>query len=86
MTELELYRFVEDKDIEWHRNDNEGIPDVIAFVYPFDVEEFSQMIKSYLRDEGVECRLMDGYFAFWVKDICDHYDIDMDNVFKGEEK
>ena len=84
MTELELYKYVNDNGIEWHRRDNDGTPDVVIFPLIFQVDEFYKLIRSMI-DEGIECRLMDGYFAFWMKDICEYYDIDMEKVFCGEE-
>jgi len=85
MTELELYKYINDNNIEWHRRDNDGTPDIVIFPYTFQVEEFANLIKSSI-DEGIECRLMNGYFAFWMKDICEYYGIDMDKVFCGEEQ
>lgn len=29
MTELELYKYINDNDIEWNRQDNDGTPDVL---------------------------------------------------------
>ena len=85
MTELELYKFINDNIIEWHIRDNDGTPDIIIFVYTFQIDEFYKLIKSSI-DEGIECRLMDGYFAFWMNDICDYYGIDMYKVFDGDEQ
>ena len=85
MTELELYKFINDNSIEWHRQDNDGTPDIIIFPYTFHIDEFHKLVKNSI-DEGIECRMMDGYFAFWMNDICDQYGIDKDNVFVGEEQ
>ena len=85
MTELDLYKFINDNAIEWHRHDNYGTPDIIMFLHTFHIQEFCKLVKSIL-DEGIECRLKDGYSAFWMNDICDHYGIDKDKVFVGEEQ
>jgi hypothetical protein len=29
--------------------------------------------------------MMNGYFAFWMKDICEYYGIEINNVFVGED-
>ena len=86
MTELELYKFINDNSIEWHRKNNEGTPDIIIFPYSFHIEDFSKLLGTYTDDGGVECRMMNGYFAFWMKDICEYFDIDIDKVFVGEEQ
>lgn len=86
MTELELYKYINDNNIEWHRRDNDNVPDIVILPYIFQVEEFNKLLNSYVSDGGIECRMMDGYFAFWMQDICDYYGIDSDKVFTGEEQ
>lgn len=86
MTELNLYKFITESNIEWHRQDNDGTPDIIIFVPHYEIEDFSKLVKSYTSDEGLACRMRDGYFAFWMQDVCDHYGIDSKNVFCGEEQ
>lgn len=86
MTELELYKFINDNNIEWHKRENDGTPDVVIFPHIFQIEDFQKLLsKSSFDDGGIECRMMDGYFAFWMKDICEYYGVDMDKVFTGEE-
>jgi hypothetical protein len=86
MTELELYKYINDNNIEWHRQDNDGTPDIIMFPLTFQIDEFVKLVKGYTSDGGIECRLKDGYFAFWMQDLCDYYGIDIDKVFCGEEQ
>ena len=87
MTELELYKFINDNNIEWHRQDNDGTPDVIFFPYYHQIEDFRKILSvSSFDDAGIECRMKDGYFAFWMKDICEYYGVDIDKVFIGEEQ
>jgi hypothetical protein len=86
MTELDLYKYITDNQIEWHRQNNDGTPDVIIFPHIFQMADFNKLVKSMLDDEGLECRMKDGYFAFWMNDICDHYGIDINKVFIGEEQ
>ena len=83
MTELELYKFINDNDIEWHKENNDGTPDVIIFPSIYEIKDFHKILlpSSILDDGGIECRMKDGYFAFWMKDICDHFDIDINKVF-----
>jgi hypothetical protein len=81
MTELDLYRYINDYNIEWHRQDNDGTPDIIIFPYIFQMEDFAKIVKDYSGDGGLECRLMGNYFSFWVQDLCDYYGIDTNKVF-----
>jgi hypothetical protein len=87
MTELELYKFINDNNIEWHRRDNEGAIDVIVFPSISEMQEFHIiMSESHFDDEGIPCAWKGDYFALWMQDICDYYGIDMDKVFCGEEQ
>lgn len=85
MTELELYKYI-NNNIEWHRQDNKGTPDIIIFPRTFQIEEFAKLVKPYAGDDGIACTLMAGYFAFWMKDICDYFGLDIDKVFCGDEQ
>ena len=86
MTELELYKFVTDHKIEWHRHDHNGTMDVLMFPRTFEIEDFIELLSAgHFDDGGVECRMMNGYFAFWMNDICEYYGIDVNNVFGEEE-
>ena len=84
MTELDLYKFIEQNNVEWHKKDNDGTPDVIIFPYTFHIDDFVKLVDSYAEDGGIECRLMGKYFAFWMRDLCEYYGIDIERVFVGE--
>lgn len=86
MTELELYRYINDNYIEWHYHDNDGVEDVLIFPFIFQMDVFAKLVSSATDDEGIECRLKDGYFCIWMRDICEYYGIEMNNVFKKEEE
>lgn len=81
MTELELYKYINDNNVEWHIQDNDGEEDIIIFPYIFQIDEFSKLIKGYTGDGGIECHLMDGYFGIWMKDLCEYYGVEMEKVF-----
>ena len=86
MTELELYKFINDNSIEWHRQDNEGTPDILIFPYVFQLEDFCKLIKDYDTDDGgliIRLRSLNGYVAIWMGELCEYYGINMDNVFIG---
>jgi hypothetical protein len=85
MTELQLYKFISDNEIEWHWNENDAKQDVILFVNTYHIDDFLELIRSATDDEGIECRLKDGYLCFWIRDICEYYDVEMENVFITKE-
>lgn len=84
MTELKLYKFINENNIEWHRQDNDGTPDILIFPHIFELEEFTDLIVDYNTDGGLIARLKNGYACIWMNDLCDYFGIDVDNVFKGE--
>jgi hypothetical protein len=82
MTELELYKFIHEEGISWNRAENKGYPDVLIFPYVFQLEDFCKLLKKYKFDDGgLEIRLLDGYVAIWMQDLCDYFDIEMNNIF-----
>jgi len=84
MTELELYKFVEKNAIEWHWHKNEGKEDVIMFVPTYWIDAFILLVRSATDEDGIECTLKDGYLAFWMRDICEYFGIEMEKVFEEE--
>ena len=85
MTAIELYKFIEENNIEWHYEDNEGAEDVIIFPYTFQIDSFYKLFTPCLFDDvGIGCIMKDGYFAFWMDDICSYYGIELSEVFKKE--
>ena len=85
MTELSLYKFIEANNIEWHKLDNDGIEDIAIFISFWQMEAFNQILSPCLfNNGGIECTLMNGYFAFWMKDICEYYGVELENIFISE--
>jgi hypothetical protein len=84
MTELELYKFINDNSIEWSKEINDHREDILIFPYTFQMDKFVELVKDCDFDEGLICRLKGNYFAIWMSDICESYGIDMNNVFKEE--
>lgn len=86
MKAIELYKFITENNIEWHYRDNEGTEDVLIFPYTFQMDELSKLLKSYdYCDGGIDCTLMDGYFAFWMNDLCEYYGIELSEVFNKDD-
>ena len=85
MKALDLYKFIKDNNVEWHRQDNDGTPDVLMFPTINEVGEFNKLLsKSHFDDSGIECRMKDNYFCFWMNDICEYYGIELKEVFDKE--
>lgn len=81
MTAIQLDRFVRNHELEyhWHKDD------VLLFVPTWDVQEFNKLFDaSKFDDGGIECHMLDGYFAFAMSDICDYYGIEMVEIFDKE--
>jgi len=87
MKAIELYKFIEDNNVEWHYQDNDGVEDVIIFPYTFDIKQFTDLLSccTLFDDGGIEIRLMDGYIAVWMDEICEHYGIELSEVFDKEK-
>lgn len=87
MTELQLYKFVANNTMEYHWHSRNNTKDVILFVNILWIREFNEMLGSsnIMDEEGIECTMKDGYFCFWMNDICNYFDIDMNNVFDKTE-
>lgn len=85
MTALELYKFVSKNNVEYHYQ-SDG--DVYMFVDNYLIAEWNNLISpSTLFDEdGIKCTMKDGYFAFEMKEICDHFDIELKDVFESENE
>ncbi len=82
MTALKLYKFIRNNNVEWHYYDND---DVLLFVSFFQFEEFVNMLpKGLFDDEGLDCKIKDGYFVFHTKYICEYCGIDLKEVFVKE--
>ena len=90
MTELELFKFTKDNNIENHwyirRDDfgNDESSEIIYFLYFYQLEDFMKLIKGMDTDGPLKCNLMDGYIGFDILPICEYYGIDPENVFEKE--
>jgi hypothetical protein len=39
---------------------------------------------SILDEEGIKCTMKEKYFCFWMKDICEYFDIKLDEIFPNK--
>jgi len=82
MDNITLYQFIIDNDLESRWDLNGGILDVILFVNVWNIEDFHEILPSNIfDDEGITCWMKDGYFAFWMNDICNYCGIEIEKVF-----
>lgn len=81
MKELDLFRFVNGNSIEYHWH----FDNVIMFVPTRNIDEWIDLLGCNNLDGGMECTMKYKYFCFWMKDICDSYDIDMSRIFTNKE-
>jgi hypothetical protein len=79
MKAIDLYKFITKYDIEhhWHNED------VILMVNNMYIEEFHKLLSSSIFDEdGLSCVMKDGYFCFYMEQICNHFDIELTDIFE----
>ena len=82
MTELKLYKFITENNIEYHWYDNE----IYMFVNIYLIEEFNKLFTSDIFDDGgIPCTMKNGYFGFKMIDICEYYNIEPENIFINKE-
>jgi len=86
MDSLDLYKFINNTKPEWHwerkNPESEEVDDVILFIPTWDIKEFNNLLpKGIFDDDGVECRMKNGYFAFWMEDICSYCGIELRDIF-----
>jgi hypothetical protein len=89
MTELDLYKFIKEKECEWRWIEDDGVH-LILFVSHYDLREFCDMLYAAF-DCGVlpcETRLQpDGSVALCpFEEVCEYFDIDAEKVFPKEDE
>lgn len=81
MTELELYKFTQDKEIDW-RGDS-----LIIWLEPSEVQEFAELIDRCSADDGgLDCKIQhSGTICIDLNELCEEYDIESENILPKEE-
>ena len=83
MTELDLYKFVAESNIEYHWYDDK----VRMFVPIYLIEEFNDLFDvNDFDDDNIECTMKQGYFGFDMTEICDYHGFDIEKIFTDKEK
>ncbi|WP_342505898.1 hypothetical protein [Sporosarcina sp. FSL K6-2383] len=82
MTELELYKFCQDKEIGWRGES------LIMWISPSEVQEFADLIDRCSADDGgLDCKIQqDGTVCVDLIELCEEYDIDPENILPKEEQ
>ena len=96
MTALDLYKFVTKNNLEYnkkiydvHEGENPFITqqyEVYLFVPIYELEEWNKLLGSFIFEEGINCVMKEKYVCFMMQDICDHFDIDITEIFGKEEE
>ncbi len=81
MTELQLFKWITDNNIEWHWQENDGDDDVICCVDAHQLEGFFELFDRQFFDDVFQCILKYRYIAIWMNDICDYHGIELEAVF-----
>jgi len=83
MTELKLYKFINEYETEYHWHGDE----VIMFVIIWQVEAFNNLLGHNIFDEnGVECVMKHDYVCFKMFHICEYFGIKLENVFTNKNR
>ena len=86
MTELELYKFIEDNNVEidWRGEQ------LVIWLHHMDLKDFCELIGSSFFDEGgydVNLQFNYGcYIALDLVPICEYFDIEPENICKKEDQ
>ena len=85
MNALDLYKFVNDNKIEYHKSMSDE-NEIYLFVNNRLIDKFNKLLGlSIIDDGGLNCVMKDGYIAFEMKYICEYYDIEITEVFDFDE-
>ena len=83
MTELQLYKFITENNIEYHWYEDE----VIVFIPFYLLEDLTKMLGYGAFDGDVlDCKLKYDSICVAINDFCDYFGINMENVFEKGDK
>jgi hypothetical protein len=88
MTELQLYKFINDHECEWRWEDDGHL---IIFVNWFWLKEFCQMLgRNIFDNDGLPCEqhlCADGEVCLYkFENILDYFGIEPENVFPKDKE
>ena len=83
MTELQLYKFITENDLEisWH---GDGILNL--WLDGSEIKEFANLVDRCDADDGgIDCKLQNGGgVVLNLLDICDEYEINPENILEKD--
>lgn len=84
MTELQLYKWIQEHEPEWRWEGEE----VIVWVSVWSLESFLELFDTsdFNDGGGYEARLTGRYIAIVVNEVCDYFGIKIKNVFPQEKQ
>jgi len=83
MSELELYKFLNENSIEhhWEREEKE----LIAWIPFCWLQEFAELIGgNCLSDGGLMVNLQNNYIALDLVPVAEYHEIELENILKKE--
>ena len=86
MTELELYKFLNDNNIEHHWEKSVNNEDEFLVWIPFLLlDEFTELIgTNYLSEGGTDVNLQKDCVCLDIVDIAEYHEIELENILKKE--
>lgn len=79
MNELDLYKFCQDKEMDWREDE------LVIWVSFDEVHTFTEMIgDNYISDGGIESNLQMHNIAFDLVPICGYFGIDPERICSKE--
>jgi hypothetical protein len=80
MNELDLYKFCQDKELDWHGEE------LILWVCFYDLKEFADLLGyNYLSEGGMGVTLLSDCIALAINDLCEDSDIDPERILEKPE-
>lgn len=91
MTELQLYKFVNDNGLEWHWSYHIDGTHLVIFIPHYLLPDFCEMLGySAFDDEGLPCDqhlCHDGSIGLArFENVCEWYGIETENIFPNDER
>lgn len=81
MTELDLYKFITENDLEYRWQDNKGEEDLLIWIPFYLLEDFTKMINlDYIGESYLDVVLQSNAICLFLSTVCYAYNIDIETV------
>ncbi len=82
MTALDLYKFIEENEVEIDWRGSE----LVIWLHPYDIRDFTELIGySYFSECGHDAILQFHNIALDIVPICEHFGIEPTDICKKED-